>query len=75
METNSNNSGLLPSVIALKDSLNPQARTTSSDPTMLTPSQQELLRRAQQEIAEYLAQAPPLAALLARLQMAADNAA
>lgn len=54
METNSNNGGLPPSAMALKNSLS-QKPATSFEQTMLTPSQQELLRQFEQEIDEYLA--------------------
>lgn len=67
METNSNNGGLLPSAIALKDSLS-QKPDTSQDPTMLTPYQQELLRQGEREIDEYFAKSSRLDALLARFK-------
>ena len=66
MEQNSKNGGLLPSAMALKDSLN-QKPATSSEPTMLTPSQLELLRQSEAEIDAYLDQSPRLRAFLARL--------
>ena len=67
MELNLNNGGMLPSAIALKDSLN-QKPDTSLEPTMLTPYQLELLRRLEDEIDEYLAQSLRLEALLSRLR-------
>jgi DNA-binding response OmpR family regulator len=73
MEPNSNNGGLLPSAMALKDSLNPQA-ATSPEQMMLTPYQQELLRRLESEIDEYLARSAWLDALLARVKATARNA-
>lgn len=73
MESNSNNGGMLPSAIALKDSLS-QKPDTSLEPTMLTPYQQVLLRRLEIEIDEFLAQSPRLDALLARLKAAAQSA-
>ena len=66
MEKNSKNSGLLPSVMALKDSLNLEP-DTSSEPMMLTPLQLELLRQGEVEIDEYIDQSPGLRAFLARL--------
>ena len=74
METNSNNGGLLPSAMALKDSLN-QKPATSPDPTMLTPSQLELLRQGEQELDAYLAQAGLLDTLRLRFQAAKRQAA
>ena len=68
METNSNNGGVPPSAMALKDSLN-QKPDTSSDPTMLTPYQLELLRQGEQEIDEYMAKSSRLNALLARFKI------
>ena len=59
MEKNSNNGGLLPSAMALKNSLN-QKPATSFEQTMLTPSQQELLRQFEREIDEYFALSPQL---------------
>lgn len=53
METNSNNGGLLPSAIALKDSLN-QKPSTSTEQTMLTSYQKELLLQGEREIDERL---------------------
>jgi len=50
-----NNGGLLPSAMALKDSLS-QKPDTSPEPTMLTAYQQELLRQFENEIDQYLAQ-------------------
>jgi len=72
METNSNNGGVPPSALALKDSLN-QKPDTSSDPTMLTPSQLELLRQGVKEIDEYLAKSSRLDALLARFKTLAAS--
>ncbi|HEX4946290.1 MAG TPA: hypothetical protein VFZ34_06495 [Blastocatellia bacterium] len=66
MEQNSKNGGLLPSAIALKDSLN-QKPVTSSEPMMLTPLQLELLRQGEAEIDAYLDQSPRLRAFLNRL--------
>ncbi len=66
MEQNSKNGGLLPSVIALRDSLN-QKHATSSEPMMLTPLQLELLRQSEVEIDAYLDQSPRLRSFLARL--------
>ncbi len=74
MEPNSNNGGLLPSAVALKDSLS-QKPATSPEQMMLTPYQQELLRRLENEIDEYLAQSDRLDALLARVKATARNAA
>ena len=54
MATNSNNGGLLPSAMALNDSLS-QKPVTSLEQMMLTPSQQELLRLGEREIDEFLA--------------------
>jgi hypothetical protein len=65
MGTNSNNGGVPPSALALRDSLN-QKPDTSSDPTMLTPSQLELLRQGELEIDEYLAKSSQSDLLLAR---------
>ncbi len=67
MELNLNNGGLLPSAMALKDSLN-QKPDISLEPTMLTPYQQELLRQLENEIEEYFAQSVQLDALLLRLK-------
>ncbi len=67
METNSNNGGLLPSAIALKDSLS-QKPVTSLEQTMLTPYQLELLQRLESEIDEYFAKSSCLDALLARFK-------
>ena len=67
MERNLTNGGLLPSAMALKDSLN-QKPDISLEPTMLTPYQQELLRRLEDEIDEYLAQSSHLDAFLSRLR-------
>src|SRR5215467_3819428 len=54
MEANLKNGGLLPSAIALRDSLN-QRPATSSEQTMLTSYQRELLLRGEKEIDERLA--------------------
>jgi hypothetical protein len=67
MESNLNNGGLLPSAMALKDSLS-QKPDISLEPTMLTAYQQELLRRLENEIDEYLAQSSHLDAFLSRLR-------
>jgi hypothetical protein len=67
METNLSNGGLLPSAMALKDSLS-QKPDTSPEPTMLTAYQQELLRQLENEIDEYLAKSSHLDALLSRLR-------
>lgn len=73
METNSNNGGVPPSAMALKDSLS-QKPDTSSDPTMLTPYQLELLRQGEKEIDEYLAKSIQLDEQLARVKtLAADE--
>lgn len=53
MEPNLKNGGMTPSAIALRDSLS-QRPDTSSEPTMLTPYQKELLLRSQREINESL---------------------
>ena len=53
METQLKDGGLTPSAMALKDSLNLKPGT-SLGPTMLTPSQQELLRRDAKETLAYL---------------------
>lgn len=74
MEMNSNNGGLIPSAIALKNSLN-QKPATLSDPTMLTPYQQELLRQGEREIDECLAQAELLAIPLSILKTVQQQAA
>lgn len=74
METNSNNGGMLPSAIALRDSLS-QSADTSPAPMMLTPYQQELLRQVESEIDEYLAQSSHLDALISRLKVAMQQAA
>jgi hypothetical protein len=66
MEPNLNNGGLLPSAMALKDSLS-QKPDISPEPTMLTAYQQELLRQLENEIDEYLAQSSHLDAFLSRL--------
>jgi hypothetical protein len=67
MEPNLNNDGLLPSAMALKDSLS-QKSDTSSEPMMLTAYQQELLRQFENEIDEYLAKSSHLEAFLSRLR-------
>ena len=67
MEPNLNNGGLLPSAMALKDSLS-QKPHTSPEPTILTAYQQELLRQLENEIDEYLAQSSQLDAFLSRLR-------
>ncbi len=74
METNSNNGGVPPSALALRDSLN-QKPDTSSDPTMLTPYQLELLRQGVKEIDEYLAKSLKLDAPTERLTTSAVGAA
>ena len=74
MEKNSNNGGLLPSAMALKDSLN-QKPVTSSALRMLTPLQQELLRQWENEVDERLAESSHLDALLARFKAAAQHVA
>ena len=66
MEQNLKHGGLLPSAIALKDSLN-RKPGTSQEPTMLTSYQKELLRQFEREIDESLAKSPRLNALLKRL--------
>ncbi len=73
MEPNSNNGGLLPSAMALKDSLSPKPATLPEQ-MMLTPYQQELLRRLEEEIDEYIARTAKLDALLARVKAQAQNA-
>src|SRR5262245_48094045 len=67
MEPTWNNGGMTPSAIALKNSLS-QKPDTLSEPTMLTPYQQELLRQGEKEIEEYVAQSPHLAVLIKRLR-------
>jgi hypothetical protein len=67
MEPNLNNDGLLPSAMALKDSLS-QKLDTSPKSTMLTAYQQEMLRQLENEIDEYLAQSSHLEAFLSRLR-------
>lgn len=57
MEQNSKNGGLLPSVMALKDSRD-QKPATSSELMMLIPLQLELLRQSEAEIDAYLDQSP-----------------
>jgi hypothetical protein len=74
MEPNSNNGGLLPSAMALKDSLN-QKPATSAEPTMLTPSQLELLRQGERELDEYLTQTALLDILRLRFEIATTQAA
>lgn len=49
--------------MALKNSLS-QKPATSFEQTMLTPSQQELLRQFEQEIDEYFVKSPQLGAML-----------
>lgn len=66
MEQNLKNGGMTPSAMALRDSLS-QKPDTSSDPTMLTPYQKELLLRSQREINERLDQSPRLKSLLDRM--------
>ena len=73
METNSKTGGMSPSASALIDLLN-QKPNTSSDPTMLTPSQRELLLRAQTEIDEWFEQSAHLFGLPEPLQPANANA-
>lgn len=70
MEPNLKTGGFTPSAIALKDSLS-QKPDTLPEPTMLTPSQRELLLEAQKEIDERLDQSPRLKALLFRMRNAA----
>lgn len=53
MGENLKNGGLQPSAMALKDSLN-RKQDTSADPTMLTPSQRELLLQGEEEIDQIL---------------------
>jgi hypothetical protein len=67
MEQISNNGALLPSAMALKDSLS-QTSNASSEPMMLTVYQQELLGQFENEIDEYLAQSSHLDAFLSRLR-------
>jgi hypothetical protein len=67
MELNSNNGALLPSAVALKDSLS-QKSDVSPETMMLTAYQQELLRQFENEIDEYLAQSSHLDAFLSRLR-------
>jgi hypothetical protein len=67
MEPNLNNGALLPSAMALKDSLS-QKPDISPEPTMLTGYQQELLLRLESEIDEYIAQSSHLDAFLSRLR-------
>ncbi len=67
MEPNSNNGALLPSALALKDSLS-QKPDVSPETMMLTAYQQELLRLFENEIDEYLAQSSHLDAFLSRLR-------
>lgn len=69
METNSKNGGLLPSVIALNASLN-QRLGTSSEPTMLTPYEIELLRQSEREASAMLAQSDKLQAWVAKHRLA-----
>lgn len=70
MEPNSNNGGMTPSAMALKDSLS-QRPDTSSGLIMLTPYQKELLLRAQKEIDERLDRSPRLKSLMERVRRAA----
>lgn len=72
MEQNLKNGGLLPSAMALRDSLNQQP-ATSAEPMMLTPSQLELLRQGEAEIDTYLDQSPRLRAFLTRLHPQNDD--
>ncbi len=74
METNLNSGGVPPSALALRDSLN-QKPDTSSDPTMLTPYQLELLRQGVKEIDEYLAKSLKLDAPTERLTTSAAGIA
>jgi hypothetical protein len=67
MGPNLNNGGLLPSAMALKDSLS-QKPDISPEPTILTAYQQELLLRLENEIDEYLAQSSHLDAFPSRLR-------
>jgi hypothetical protein len=67
MEPSSDNGALLPSAMALKDSLS-QMPDVSPESTMLTADQQELLRQFENEIDEYLAQSSHLDAFLSRLR-------
>ncbi len=66
MEESLKNGGLLPSAMALRDSLN-QKPATSAEPMMLTLSQLELLRQGEAEIDAYLDQSPRLRVFLARI--------
>ncbi len=74
METNSNNGGLLPSAMALKDSLN-QKPATLAALGMLTPLQQELLRQWETEADERFAESSHLGVLLAQFKVATQQAA
>ena len=67
METDWKLGGLLPSAIALRDSLN-QKPDTSPESTMLTPYQIDLLLQGEKEIDESLANSPRLQALVKRLR-------
>jgi hypothetical protein len=67
METNSNNGGLQHSAMALKNSLS-QKPATSLEQAMLTPYQQELLRRFEVEIDEYFSKSSRLDALPAHFK-------
>ena len=66
MEQTLKNGGLLPSAIALRDSLS-QRPDISQDPTMLTQYQIDLLLQGEKEIDDSLADSPRLDALLKRL--------
>ncbi len=68
MEKNSKTGGMLPSAIALNASLN-QRLGTSQEPTMLTPSEQELLRRVEKEVDEQLSKSERLKAFLQRMKL------
>ena len=74
METSSNNGGLIPLAIALKDSLH-QKPAISPEPTMLTPYQLELLRQGEKEIDECLAKAGLPDATLSQLKNSGQQAA
>ena len=60
--------GVPPSVIALNASLN-QRLGTSQEPTMLTPSEIELLRQVEKEIDEKMANSERLKAFVQRMKM------
>ena len=72
MEPNLKNGGMLPSAIALKDSLS-QKPAISSGLEMLTASQLDLLRLSQIEIDERVNNSVRLAALLSRLRTPSTN--